>query len=68
MNPSNSNIYVKSNGNDILLSIIYLVDIINTFSEANAIKQIRSNMSKFFDIIDIGLLWYYLSDRCLENM
>jgi hypothetical protein len=58
--PSDSNLYVKSIGNDIILLVIYVDDIIITGSEASAIEQIKSNMSKAFDMTDLGLLHYCL--------
>jgi hypothetical protein len=57
--PSDSNMYVKRVGNDIILLVICL-DIIITGSEESDIKQIKSNMSKTFDMIDLGLLLYCL--------
>ena len=59
-NPSNANLYVKRSGNDIILLVIYVDDIIIISSEENMIEQIKSNMSKDFDMIDLGLLHYYL--------
>jgi hypothetical protein len=47
--PSNSNLYIKSVGNDIILLVIYVDDIIIIGSEASVIEQIKSNMSKYFD-------------------
>ena len=52
--------YIKRVGNDIIILVIYVDDIIITSSEANAITQIKSNMSKTFDMIDLGLLHYCL--------
>jgi hypothetical protein len=58
--PSDSNMYVKRVGNDIILLVIYVDDIIITSSEESAIKQIKSNMRKTFDMTDLGLLHYCL--------
>lgn len=45
-------------GNDIILLVIYVDDIIIISSEERAIEQIKSNMSKTFDMTDLGLLHY----------
>jgi hypothetical protein len=58
--PLDSNLYVKSIGNDIILLVIYVYDIIITGSEASVIEQIKSNISKDFNLIDLGLLHYYV--------
>ena len=52
--------YVKRVGNDIILLVIYVDDIIITGSDASAIEHIKSNMSKAFDITNLGLLHYFL--------
>ena len=52
--------YVKRVGNNIIILVIYVDDIIITSSEASTITQIKSNMSKAFDMIDLGLLHYCL--------
>jgi len=52
--------YDKSVGNDIILLVICVDDIIITGSEESAIKQNKSNMNKTFDMNDLGLPHYYL--------
>ena len=52
--------YVKRVGNDIIILVIYVDDIIIRGSEASAITLIKSNMSKVFDMTDLGLLHYCL--------
>jgi hypothetical protein len=52
--------YVKRVGNDIILLVIYVDDIIITSIEESAIKQIESNMNKTFDMTGLGLLHYCL--------
>jgi hypothetical protein len=58
--PSDSNLYVKRVGNDIILLVVYVDDIIITGSEEDAITWIKSNMSRAFDMTDLGLLHYCL--------
>jgi hypothetical protein len=58
--PSNSNLYIKNVGNDIIPLVIYIDDIIIIGSEASAIKHIKSNMSKAFDMTNLGLLHCFL--------
>ena len=52
--------YVKSVGNDIIILVIYVDDIIITCSEASALTQIKSNLSKIFDTTDLALVHYCL--------
>jgi hypothetical protein len=52
--------YVKRVGNDIILLVIYVDDIIITCSDKSVIKHIKSNMSKIFDMTDLCLLHYCL--------
>jgi hypothetical protein len=54
--PSNSNLYVISVGNDIILLVIYVDNTIITGSEASAIEQIESNISKDLDMTNLNLL------------
>jgi len=42
----------QSVGNDIILLVIYVYDIIIIISEASAIEKIKSNIGKFFDMIN----------------
>jgi hypothetical protein len=58
--PLYSNMYVKKFGNDIIILIIYVDNIIITCSEANAITQIKFKMNKDFDMTYLGLLNYCL--------
>ena len=60
---SDSNMHGKRVGNDIIILIIYVDDIIITGSEASAITQIKYNMRKAFNMTNLGLLHYCL---CVE--
>jgi hypothetical protein len=48
--PSNSNLYVKRVGNEIILLVVYVDDIIITGSEEDEITWIKSNMGRAFDM------------------
>jgi len=65
--PSTSNLYVKSIGNDIILLVIYVDDIIIMGSEASAIQHIKYNMSKSFDMIDLDFIHYCLGVEVWET-
>jgi hypothetical protein len=52
--------YAKRVGNDIILLVIYVYDITIAGREESVIEQIKSNMSKTFDMTDLGLLHYCL--------
>jgi len=54
--PSYSNMYVKRVGNDVILLVIYVDDIIITGSEASAITLIKFNMTKALDMTNLVLL------------
>jgi hypothetical protein len=58
--PSDSNLYVKRFGNEIILLVVYVGDIIMTSSEEDAITWIKSNMGRAFDMKYLGLLHYFL--------
>jgi hypothetical protein len=58
--PLDSNMYVKSVGNDIIVLVIYVYDIIITGSEVSVIEQIKYNVSRAFEMTDLGLLHHYL--------
>lgn len=59
-NPSDPNLYLKSNGNDIILLVLYVDDIIIKGNETHAIEKIKSNMCIVFEMTNLGLLHYYL--------
>lgn len=60
LSPSDPILYVKSIGNEIIILVIYVDDIIITGSEAHLIEEIKCNLCKAFDMTDLGLLHYCL--------
>jgi hypothetical protein len=65
--PSYSNLYIKSIGNYTILLVIYVIDIIIIGSEASVIEKIKSNMSKSFDITNLGCLHYFLGVKVQQT-
>eukprot|EP00253_Pinus_taeda_P023816 PITA_23816 len=64
---SNPNLYVKSVGNDIILLVIYVDDIIITSNGAQLLEQIRLNLCQAFDMKNLGLLHYFLDIKVWQT-
>ncbi|XP_059070582.1 uncharacterized mitochondrial protein AtMg00810-like [Cryptomeria japonica] len=58
--PSDSNLYVKTTGGDILLLVIYVDDLIITSRSSLLIEHIKQSLCQSFDMTDLGLLHYCL--------
>eukprot|EP00253_Pinus_taeda_P013227 PITA_13227 len=58
--PSDANLYIKHIGDDILLVVVYVDDLIITGSSANLIHGIKQDLCRTFDMTDLGLLHYCL--------
>ena len=52
--------YVNLVGEDIVILVIYIDDLIITGSKTNRIKEVKENLCKVFDMTDLGLLDYCL--------
>ena len=59
-NPSDSNLYIKHSGNDILFLVVYVDDLIITGSSEHLISEIKQDLSRTFDMTNLGLLHYCL--------
>ena len=58
--PSDSNLYIKHSGNDILFLVVYVDDLIITRSSEHLISDIKQDLCRTFDMTDLGLLHYCL--------
>lgn len=58
--PSDSNLYVKHFGDDILFLVVCVDDLIITGSSTHLIVAIKQDLCQAFDMTDLGLLHYCL--------
>ena len=58
--PSDSNLYIKHSGNDILFLVVYVDDLIITGNSEHLISEIKQDLCRTFDMTDLGLLHYCL--------
>ena len=58
---SDSNMYIKTTNNDIILLVIYVDDLIIIGSSTSLIQGIKQNLCQSFDMTDLGLMHYCLS-------
>ena len=53
-------LYIKSNGNDIIIVCLYVDDLIYTSSSDLLVEEFRQAMMTEFEMTDLGLLHYFL--------
>jgi len=53
-------LYIKSNGNDIIIVCLYVDDLIYTSSSNLLVEDLREAMMTEFEMTDLGLLHYFL--------
>ena len=58
--PSDSNLYIKHVGDDVLFIVVYVDDLIITGSSTYLIAEIKQDLCSTFDMTDLGLLHYCL--------
>lgn len=58
--PSDSHLYVKHTGSDILILVVYVDDLIIIGSSIYLIDAIKQSLCNSFDMTYLGLLHYYL--------
>ena len=56
---SNPNLYVKNFGDDILIIVLYVDDLITTGSQLISIQKLKENLKNEFEMTDLGLLHYF---------
>ena len=52
--------HVKNFGDDILIIVLYVDDLIITGSQLISIQKLKENLKNEFEMIDLGLLHYFL--------
>ncbi|KAL4016732.1 hypothetical protein IC575_024389 [Cucumis melo] len=57
---SESTLYVKHNGTDILIVSLYVDDLLVTGNNADHIQNFKWEMMKMFEMTDLGLMSYFL--------
>lgn len=58
---SNSNLYIKTTNNDIILLIIYVDDLIINSNLVSLVQAIKQNLCQSFDVTNLGLVHYCLN-------
>lgn len=54
------NLYIKKVGNKMVVIILYVDDLIITGNNENLISQFKVELKNGFEMIDLGILHYYL--------
>lgn len=62
-----SSVYLKNNRGDVLIVAIYVDDLFVTGTSIKIIKQFKEDMSKRFEMSDLGKLTYYLGIEVIEG-
>ncbi|WZZ85883.1 hypothetical protein YC2023_114462 [Brassica napus] len=62
-----SSVYQKESGGKLLIVAIYVDDLIVTGNSAKEINDFKKDMSKNFEMSDLGLLTYYLGLEVRQN-
>jgi len=57
---SDPSLYVKNFGDEILIIVLYVDDLILTGSQLISIQKLKENLKNEFEMIDLGLLHYFL--------
>ena len=57
---SESTLYVKCSGNDVLVISLYVDDLLVTRSNAGQMYDFKHKMKKVFEMTDLGLMSYFL--------
>jgi len=56
----NRNLYVKNFGDEVLIAVLYVDDLIIAGSQLASIQELKDNLKNEFEMIDLGLLHYFL--------
>ena len=57
---SDPNLYVKKIGDDILIIVLYVDDLIITGNQLISIQKLKENLKNEFEMTNLGLLHYFL--------
>ena len=61
------NVYTKKVGNHLIILVIYVDDIILTGSDPRLITHVKFSLKKFFEMLDLGHLHYFLGPQVLQT-
>ena len=64
---SETTLYVKHKGNDILIVPLYVDDLIVTGNNRNLVDKFKKEMMQEFEMTDLGLMTYFLSMEVQQN-
>jgi len=57
---SESTLYVKHKGNDLLIVSLYVDDLLVTRNDLKLVEQFKQEMMQAFKMIDLGMMTYFL--------
>ena len=60
-------LYIMKQGGDVLIVSLYVDDIIITGSNIQSINTFKENMKKEFEMVDLGLLNYFLGMEVIQD-
>eukprot|EP00253_Pinus_taeda_P014757 PITA_14757 len=64
---SDNIVYTKKVGKSLIILVLYVDDLILTGIDPNLINHVKSNLKNNFEMIDLGLLYYFLGLRVLQS-
>jgi len=65
--PTESTLYIKSDGGDILVIILYVDDMLLTGTDADQISAFKSELRSTFEMSDMGMLHHYLGIQFIQR-
>ena len=60
-------VYIQKEGTDLLILVLYVDDLILTGSSSSMIQSVHQQLMEQFNMIDIGLLHYFLGLQVHES-
>ena len=61
------NVYTKKVGNHLIILGLYVDDLILTGNDPKLITHVKSSLKKFFEMLDLGNLHYFLGIQVLQT-
>eukprot|EP00253_Pinus_taeda_P017481 PITA_17481 len=60
-------VHTKKVGKSLIILVLYVDDIILTGTDPNLINHVKSNLKKYFEMIDLGDLHYFIGLQALQS-
>ncbi|CAL8161243.1 unnamed protein product [Prunus armeniaca] len=65
--PSETTLYVKAEGSDVLIVSLYVDDIVYTGSSSQMIEEFRRDMMEHYEMTDLGVLHHFLGMGVIQS-